>query len=1243
MPRNEAERRKMWLTFPREARAAIRKLHSQIGHKPLNVLLHILKGAKASPEVIKAAKYYKCDVCTELDTGPRPRPTKAPSRYAFNHELIIDVIDVKDSQGERYSFLSMVDAGTTFHQVALVRVGGGNPSSRKCLSKLITYWTSWAGWPSILTCDRGTHNRGALAKACRANGTYIRPVGVEAPEQIGRGERHGGVWKKDLKHVVKEHNVTGKEQMKIAASVAIETKNNFLRVGGFSPSQWVLGKSPRGVGRAISDEDEIGMLGVLEDAQDGTTLFGLQAQYRLSAQKAFIHMDCSRRFAASQLRKAVPLPGPYKVGDYVCYKQEQHTDGSPGSQWSGVSRILGFDGDVVIAMHQGVPVFTATHRLRPCSASEVLAHTMLADRGLDVIALRDDQQQGFIDATGPCAEIESGPSGAGGQAPAISDEQMPEQEAEPAPAVPAELEYEPTSPAEDDDDEQIQEPPMSRRRIEEALIEERNQGDETPDAEPEAEDMTPLERAWQRETAARPPDAGQRLLRAIANRSGSAASTASGRDRSRSPHDHAEAFMADTVVLDKLEAVSKEVEKAVQDFTEYKAFLAERFETKASEAWRKGFRKSKGNAKRNKQKSGKLYVYRKENETIRKGIDGSRTVEWKKWKHFSAVTRIPKAEGDQMVAEGVELIPTDWVDNDKNARLRTAENPIEIKHKSRLVARGDIEKYESRSDSPTVSEEGQALIFSFASSRELPIKSRDISNAYFQGQKLVRKLLLKQPPGGLVQYDEDDGLLPDDYLLANVPIYGTRDAGRGLWKKLRNTFRAHGFKENRIIKALYSIVDENNRVVAMVGTHVDDILWACEPEVDHIVEASMAEFECGSDDIYNFTYCGIEVKQNEETFDIEITCEATTKQLQPIRIAPGRAKQVFDNVTKDEEEQLRSVVGSLAWVARRCRPDLRYRVSRLQTRANKATVMDLKECNKVVAYAVATPEIGITYKSDGLDWDRAVMVSVTDASYANEEEYIEAIKNYEPFRSQSGRMHVLANPEILKGERVTVHIISHTSQIIPRVCRATLQSEAYSMSYGVENADILRAAIADCHGKLDLRNWETSAAAHMQQIWVTDCESLVGALGRPVMAKLADKRLQVEVAALRQQLWRKMGEEAEDPLYVDKKPGDSECSDLVVWVDTDVMVADPLTKQMEPDLLRDIMKNGAWSIKQPIESQMKKRIKQGQRAMSKKEAQIANEDRLRVASGHKTKYEVNKWQKLETEHTCNEPPTSFKI
>ena len=52
----ETERHRIWLEFPREVRAAIRRLHTMVGHKPYEVMVHILRGASASPELVKAAK-----------------------------------------------------------------------------------------------------------------------------------------------------------------------------------------------------------------------------------------------------------------------------------------------------------------------------------------------------------------------------------------------------------------------------------------------------------------------------------------------------------------------------------------------------------------------------------------------------------------------------------------------------------------------------------------------------------------------------------------------------------------------------------------------------------------------------------------------------------------------------------------------------------------------------------------------------------------------------------------------------------------------------------------------------------------------------------------------------------------------------------------------------------------------------------------------------------------------------------
>ena len=108
-PRNEAERRQKWAALPRRTRAAIRRLHEMLGHKPKEVLRQVLRGSHAPPEYIEAIKYFKCDACTETAIAPKTHPVAAPSTYAFNHELHIDVFTIHDMAGTGWQVLSIVD------------------------------------------------------------------------------------------------------------------------------------------------------------------------------------------------------------------------------------------------------------------------------------------------------------------------------------------------------------------------------------------------------------------------------------------------------------------------------------------------------------------------------------------------------------------------------------------------------------------------------------------------------------------------------------------------------------------------------------------------------------------------------------------------------------------------------------------------------------------------------------------------------------------------------------------------------------------------------------------------------------------------------------------------------------------------------------------------------------------------------------------------------------------------------
>ena len=154
---------------------------------------------------------------------------------------------------------------------------------------------------------------------------------------------------------------------------------------------------------------------------------------------------------------------------------------------------------------------------------------------------------------------------------------------------------------------------------------------------------------------------------------------------------------------------------------------------------------------------------------------------------------------------------------------------------------------------------------------------------------------------------------------------------------------------------------------------------------------------------------------------ILVTAKDNTEKIRPIDI--GVSKKLTDKCNGVENTALRSVVASLAWVARQVRPTLSFRVSKLQTVAGKATVKDLRECNKVLEYALSTSEEGIFYASEGIEWDDSVVCCINDASFGNEE--IEVSPGvWEDDRSQQGIFICLAPADVVNATVATIHPIS---------------------------------------------------------------------------------------------------------------------------------------------------------------------------------------------------------------------------
>ena len=106
---------------------------------------------------------------------------------------------------------------------------------------------------------------------------------------------------------------------------------------------------------------------------------------------------------------------------------------------------------------------------------------------------------------------------------------------------------------------------------------------------------------------------------------------------------------------------------------------------------------------------------------------------------------------------------------------------------------------------------------------------------------------------------------------------------------------------------------------------------------------------------------------------------------------------------------------------------------------------------------------------------------------------------------------------------------------------------------------------------------------------MTDCDSLYEHLMSQRLNAIENKRLAVDLMALRQQIWERDGERT---LEVDHS-----CGDYPRWIDTSVMLADPLTKSMSSETLVLTLMSGRFDMRPTAESLM---IKEKNRALRKK-------------------------------------------
>lgn len=159
--------------------------------------------------------------------------------------------------------------------------------------------------------------------------------------------------------------------------------------------------------------------------------------------------------------------------------------------------------------------------------------------------------------------------------------------------------------------------------------------------------------------------------------------------------------------------------------------------------------------------------------------------------------------------------------------------------------------------------------------------------------------------------------------------------------------------QNPVDPCVFQFIDQDDQQVrGLLLTHVDDIMLLTEEKLTRpIQEALQQRFPVD--------------EWIAEEFEYKVTAKC----------APD------GSITKEQNQENRTSIGSLSWLAKQTRPDLQFMVSQAQKHQNDPSAEDLKKTNKAVDMAKAHAGQGICLRA--IPEDEIAFITFHDAAWGN--------------------------------------------------------------------------------------------------------------------------------------------------------------------------------------------------------------------------------------------------------------------
>ena len=364
---------------PQQIAQKLRVIHANLGHPSNQVMVRMLKDARASDELIQKAMAFDCPQCRQRGHSRPHRTSQVPQATKKWDVVSVDTFwwhsPHKDSKGnpkEHVVGVSWLDEASDFHTAAIIRTGTKTQSTIKgseFQEAFAKEWLKVLPKPGCLRFDdEGAFRDRNLVAWLEGHAIRISVIAGEAAWQVGKHSRHLEVLKENMSLLSLELG----EQVKASEllSLSIAAKNEMHQIRGYSPNQWCFGQSKERMQSYLQYGHHL----PTQSSREAES-FEESVQRAEKARRTFLQADSRRRILRAAKGKARRAQ-EFKEGQLVYYyRKGRNYTAKHEAGWHGPARVVAIEkhgdpqrnqtqGSVIWIVHATVLYRCAPEQLR---------------------------------------------------------------------------------------------------------------------------------------------------------------------------------------------------------------------------------------------------------------------------------------------------------------------------------------------------------------------------------------------------------------------------------------------------------------------------------------------------------------------------------------------------------------------------------------------------------------------------------------------------------------------------------------------------------------------------------------------------------------------------------------------------------------------------------------------------------------------------------------------------------------